>query len=166
MAVIQSMKGIPIVEIDKAFGDFDLNAKLSKKERRMLGEVIETKYRADIAERAGIAVELKDLEEDQFATTELVAPGEEGSYNALYAHYLKCQAIGTLVAFSEGWQAFEEVVLNTYVRARRKENNEFRGDDPNRAFSLRIRQQEAEDFLKYIKSEIVAAAQVPKPVLK
>jgi hypothetical protein len=156
----------PIVEIHRAMEDFDVNAPLSDTERAMLGEIVTTKYRGDIAERAGIAQEVQEIEGDAFAATETVAPGSESDYNTLYAHYLKCQSIATLIAFREGWSAFEELVLKAYLLTRQREDRDYRGEDPHRALALRIRKQEAEDFVKFIRSEVEAAAATPKPTLK
>ena len=166
------MSATPVVsreileEIRSARDEFDINAPLSDDEREMLGEVVRTKYAVDVAERAGVLGQLEDLEGDAFAKTETVAPGSESDYNALYAHYLKCQSITTMVAFKEGWDAFGELILMAYVRSKQKENREYRGEDPNKALALRLRQQEAEDFVKFIRAEVEAAAAVPKPTLK
>jgi hypothetical protein len=52
------------------------------------------------------------------------------------------------------------------VRERKRENAEYRGEDPNKAFSLRLRQQAAEDFVRFIRYMINEAVATPKPALE
>jgi len=115
-------------------------------------------------------IEERELEDEVLAaaTDAVDAVGalvaSEG-YNARYQHYLRCQAIATLVAFAEGWSAFEELVLKAYVDAQRREDAGYRGDDANKAFVLRVKARAAEDFLTFIRVSVVEAATTPKPIL-
>jgi hypothetical protein len=109
---------------------------------------------------------VQELEDDAFAPVDAVgALVESESYNARYMHYLRCRAIATLASFEEGWLALDELVFRTYVDARRRENANYRGDDPNKAFVLRVKAQAAEDFLLFIRGMIAEAAATPKPIL-
>ena len=144
---------------------FDLNAPLTDEELVAAGmlAVLPSK----LTQEASGPV-LKDLDDlDDVAPTDAVADFIDGdSYNGRYAHYLKCQALAALVAFDEGWSSFEELILKPYVRERKRENAEYRGEDPNKAFSLRLRQQAAEDFVRFIRYMINEAVATPKPALE
>jgi len=158
------MATIPHAAIQSSLNDFDLTAPLTDEELQAMGMLATLPN--DTERRVGVPL-LKDLdEEDDTPPVDVVlAVTDENSYNVLYAHYLRCQALAALVAFEEGWKSFEELVLKAYVQQRRAENKEYKGDDPNKAFSLRIREQTAEDFVKFIKAVVAEAVSTKKPVL-
>lgn len=152
-------------KIAQAQVDFDLNAPLTDQELILAGLVPLTATKEKPAIDAPIFKDLEDLED--VAPVDAVADFIDGNdYNKRYAHYLKCQALVALAAFEEGWQSLEELVLKPYVLARKRENAEYHGDDPHKAFSLRLRQQAAEDFMQFIRMMVAEAAATPKPVLK
>jgi len=152
-------------DILEANQNFDLNTPLTAAELVQAGML--HVLLADRPQESGNPV-LKDLDEvEDAAPVDAVAEFiNSDSYNARYAYYLKCQAIAALVAFDEGWKGFEELILKPYVQARKRENAEYRGDDPNKVFSLRVRQQAAEDFIRFIRVMLNEAIATPKPALE
>lgn len=160
------MDAATLEDIGKSRSAFDINAPLTEEEVMAVGMAMTLPAITENPRTTAAAVPLlKDLdlaeEED-----ESDVPVAHDDYNAAYAHYLSCQALTALVAFNEGWEALEKTILKRFVAARRAENAEYRGDDPNRAFSLRVRQQAAEDFLLFIRSSVQEAKATPRPVLK
>jgi hypothetical protein len=151
-------------EIGASRENFDLSAPLTEQELEYAGMVTGKATRSKDTTETPILKDLEDLEPEQ--PTDAVAVFMDGkSYNTQYVRYLKCQALASLVAFEEGWKAFEEIVLKAYLVRKKLENDNYRGDDPNKAFSLRLRKQEAEDFIKYMRAVIAEAVNTPKPVL-
>jgi hypothetical protein len=147
-----------LADIRGSLDSFDMEAPLNETEQKMLGEWVAPQKQA-----ATTAVQ--EIEEDTFV--EEVVPAEtQQDYNAQYAYYVKAQALVTLAAFEEGWEAFQEMVLKSFLRKCRRENKEYRGSDPNVAFSYRLKEQAAEDFYSYINVMIAEAKIVPKPVLQ
>jgi hypothetical protein len=141
--------------------EFDLNQPLTDE------ELVELGYKSPKVKASKELPLIKDLDETEDETVDDVSKFvDSNSYNSQYVHYLKCQSLAALAAFDEGWKSFEELVLKAYVRERKRENADYQGDDPNKAFSLRIRQQTAEDFVKFIRSMIQEAINTPKPTLK
>ena len=146
-------------EIFGSIDAFDMNAPLTEEEVRMMGQVVGK------PQQTQSFVPAHDIEDDTFE--ENVEPvNSESDYNALYAYYLKCQSVVTLIDFAEGWEAFKELVLKPFVKLQKQENKEYRGTSPNMAFALRTREQAAEDFMEFITARIDVLKQVPKPVLK
>jgi hypothetical protein len=141
---------------------FDLSKGLTPQELATFGMLVESPEAT--RETVNVPV-LKDLEDLEDPTKDSVPVASGNDYNAQYAHYLRCQSLLSLVSFEEGWKSFENLVLKAYVYARRREDAEYRGSDPNKALALRIRKQESEDFVKFIRAMIVEAVNVPKPVL-
>ena len=152
----------------KANQDFDLNAPLTEEELIQTGMVTVLPSRPSPAASESTTPVLKDLDEmEDDSPVDAVADFIDGSsYNGRYQHYSKCQAIAALVAFEEGWESFEELILKPYVQERKRENKEYRGEDPNKAFSLRLKQQAAEDFVRAIRIGINEAVTTPKPALE
>jgi hypothetical protein len=151
-------------DIQMSRENFDLSTPLTEQELEYAGMALGTKTRPRDSVETPILKDLEDVEIDQ--PVDAVDTFQDGrSYNAQYMRYLKCQALASLVAFEEGWKAFEEVVLKAYLVKKKLDNDSYRGDDPNKAFSLRLRKQEAEDFVKYMRSVIAEAVSTPKPVL-
>jgi hypothetical protein len=144
---------------------FDLNAPLTEEELTAAGMLVVLPGARPEQAAEGMPL-LKDIEENDAEPVDAVAAVIDGnSYNAQYARYLQCQALAALVAFDDGWRSFEEVVLKAYVSARKREDAEYRGSDPNTAFALRIKKQTAEDFVKFIHAVINEAVATPKPSL-
>lgn len=149
--------------ISSSIETFDLNAPLTAHEIEMMGQVIENN-RGRSEKSVTVKKHVKEIEDDEFEQN--TAPADsELDYNAKYAYYLKCQNVVTLIDFSDGWESFQELVLKPFVKEQRKANKEYRGVDPNKAFTLRIREQTAEDLLKFIDAMIGSLKEVPKPVL-
>jgi hypothetical protein len=107
--------------------------------------------------------EIEDVDEAPIDAIEGLT--DRNSYNLQYVRYMKCQAIMALAAFEEGWSAFEELALKAYVKKAKFEDEQYRGDDPNKAFSLRVKRQAAEDFFRFIKGVVAESAATPKPTL-
>jgi hypothetical protein len=154
-------------EIDGSVDAFDLRSPLTEDElvyAGLLGVLpgLEAKRAQAPAPEMPLLQEIEDV--DPLPVDAVEALADRGSYNEQYVHYMKCQALAALVAFTEGWSALEDV-LKFYVRQAKRENEEYRGTDPNKAFSLRVKQQTAEDFLKFIRRSINEAVVTPKPVL-
>jgi hypothetical protein len=152
--------------IDSSMGAFDLTAGLTNQELEyagMLGVLPALGPKAvESAPKMPLLQEIEDVDTPQADAVEALA--DRGSYNQQYIHYMKCQALAALVAFTEGWSALDDV-LKFYVRQVKRENEEYRGTDPNKAFALRVKQQTAEEFLKFIRRSINEAVVTPKPVL-
>jgi hypothetical protein len=109
---------------------------------------------------------LRDIEDSEEPVVDAIeALTDRGSYNQQYAHYMRCQALVALAAFTEGWSVFETMALKSFVTRARRSNEEYRGSDPNKAFELRIKQQTAEDFIKFIRAVVNEAIATPKPAL-
>jgi|SRR6267142_1607416 len=151
--------------INDSLEQFDLNSPLTEEELRVAGMLtVLPSMRRDSIEATPVLQDIEDPGDD--TSVDVVASFvNRDDYNAQYAHYMRCQALAALVAFTDGWKSFEEMVLKTYVSARRLENSGYKGDDPNKAFSLRIREQTAEDFMRFIKVMINEAITTPKPTL-
>ena len=145
----------------EAHQDFDLNKPLTEEELEAIGmgELVPPGRLSD----SPIVKDLEDVDDDGDSDL-IVATGDD--YNRQYLHFLSCQNIAALAAFEEGWQSFNELILKAYIKKCRRENKEYRGDDPNKAFSLRLREQAAEDFVQFIHAMVNEAAATPKPVLK
>ncbi|MHB8501501.1 MAG: hypothetical protein ACYDHE_11225 [Candidatus Acidiferrales bacterium] len=153
-------------EINAARESFDLLSPLTEAELEqvgMLGTLPGVVERVETAQEMPLLREIEDTEEP--ATDAVEAFVDRNGYNAQYTHYMKCQALAALVAFTEGWSAFEEMALKRYLIQVKRENDEYRGTDPNKAFSLRIRQQAVEDFTKFIRAVMNEAITTPKPAL-
>jgi hypothetical protein len=149
-------------EIIESLLAFDLSAPLSEEELRMAGLSAAPSMDAVIT-TAGAPV-LQDIEEDKrVPVSDTAVSGGTDEYNKAYAYWTQCQALSALRDFKDGWSAFEELVLSPYVESRRLENDNYRGDDPNKAFSLRLKAQAAEDFVKFIEFSMAEAAAVPRP---
>lgn len=144
---------------------FNLSAPLTDEELALAGMM--SALPGEVTSRLKSMPAVRDLDDvsDDSPIDAVAAVLDGTSYNIQYAHYLRCQALASLVAFEEGWKSFEELILKAYVVARRRENKEYKGDDPNKAFSLRIREQVAEDFIGFIQSVIFEAVNTPKPSL-
>lgn len=161
-------KAVPFADIKQSISDFDLNSPLTKKEITEAGLLLALPVQLDEeARRPESEVPLlKDIEEIEPESFDAVqAFTDNNGYNQQYVHYLRCQSLVALTSFEEGWKSFEEMVLKEFVRRCKRDNGDYRGDDPNRAFSLRVRQQTAEDFLKFIRGMVSEAAATPKPSL-
>jgi len=164
MARKKSIPGADRGSIVQSMREFDLGRKLTDEEALAAGQMLANQERLEKELVEGPV--LHDIEEDGFASSDSVSvPAGTMDYNRRYAHYMKCQSIATLAAFEEGWKAFEEMVLNAYVQMRRREDSEYSGEDPNRAFLIRARKREAEDFVKYIRASVEESKSVQKPIL-
>lgn len=152
-------------EIIDAQRQFDITTPLTDDELKSVGMLVDHGEGKQSTPEINVPI-LQDLDEinDSPVGEKTPAVGTE-NYNSRYAHYLQCQAILALVAFDEGWKSFEQLALLAYVNDRRRENSEYRGDDPNKSFSLRLKQQAAEDFVKFIRMVVHEAANTPKPSL-
>ena len=146
--------------LDDVEKEFDLNRALTDKELEELG-FKNPEVKAD--RESPVIKDLDEMDDETVDDTSKFV--DSNSYNTQYVHYLKCQLIAALAAF-EGWESFNELVLKVYVRERKRENADYQGDDPNKAFSLRIRQQTAEDFVRFIRLMVQEAINTPKPVSK
>lgn len=145
--------------IRASVNQFDLNAPLTDDEILMMGQL------AGKPQPVQSFTPAHDIEEDTFE--ENVQPvNSESDYNAQYAYYLKCQNVVTLVSFEDGWESFKQLVLNAFLREQKLANKDYRGTNPHRASALRLREQAAEDFVKFVSTQIQALREVPKPVLK
>ena len=149
------------IAVQDAQREFDLNREITEEELVQLGL-----KKAAPPVRLVDSPTVKDLNDvdDDGDSDLVVTTGDD--YNRQYLHYLSCQSIAALAAFEEGWESFNELVLKAYVKKCKRENKEYRGDDPNKAFSLRLREQSAEDFVQFIHAMIQEAAATQKPVLK
>jgi hypothetical protein len=155
---------VPVKEILASVDQFDLNAPLTAEEVEQAGMLLVLPGAGKERAPAGVPT-LQDINEvADDGQADAVTSG--GDYNLQYLHYLRCQAVTALTTFDEGWKALEELALKAFVRRCKVENDEYRGSDPNKAFSLRLRQQTAEDFLRFIRAVVVEAAATPKPSLK
>lgn len=145
--------------VERSVGQFDLGAELTEGEKALVGLLREAENDKSVS-----PVTVKDLEEDMFSPQEDVKPtAGNDEYNQQYVYWTRCQALLALKGYEEGWAVFEELVLNPYVQLRRRENAGYTGNDRDEAFALRLRQREAEDFLKHIHSCFEEAAAVRKP---
>ena len=151
-----------IDEILDSRRSFDLNAPLTPEEQAMIGQATSPAGKTQDASFRVREIEEGIPEASAEPEAEITSNSE---YNERYMYYSRCQALLALVAFDEGWKAFQEV-LTGYVNKQRRANAEYRGDDRDRVFSLRLRQIAAEDFLAYINGAIAEAAQVQRPVLE
>jgi hypothetical protein len=153
-------------DINGSRQSFDLAAPLTADELKhagLLGVLPGLKAEPPAAQEMPLLRDIEDTEEPVEDAVEAI--GDRNSYNAQYIRYMKCQAIMSLVAFEEGWSAFEEMALKSFVQQAKREDEEYHGDDPNKSFKLRVRQQTARDFLRHIKAVVVEAAAFPKPKL-
>lgn len=152
-------------EVDKSLHSFDLTAPLTEEELVYSGMsgVLPggDKALANHEREMPLLQEIEDNEEAQVDAVETFT--DRNSYNVQYVRYMKCQAILALAAFTEGWSAFEELALKAYVKQAKLTDEQYRGDDPHKAFSLRVKRQAAEDFFKFVKGVIAEAAATPKP---
>jgi hypothetical protein len=154
-------------EIDASMESFDIGAPLTAKELEyagMLGVLpaVQPKQVSSVTEMP-LLREIEDVEDPE--TDAVAALADRNDYNVQYVRYMRCQALAALAAFTEGWSALEEMALKDFVRNVKRENDEYRGTDPNKSFSLRIRQQTAEDFLRFIRQVVNEAIMTPKPAL-
>lgn len=154
--------------ITRSQADFDINRPLTEDELTLAGQLLslpgtrEPRKRTVSLSQPPLLKDLDLLEEPEQAGE----PTAIEDYNAVYSHYLGCQALVALASFKEGWEALEKQVFEKYVRERRLANAQYRGHDPNESFALRLKQQAAEDFLVFIRASVNEAAAVQKPVLK
>ena len=140
---------------------FDLNAPLTEAERLLMANELDVSLTP-----AQDAPRLRVIDEDVFAATDVSAvANNQNDYNQLYAHYLGCQALATIVAYEEGWEAFQKKVLSPYIQARKGEEEGYTGDDRDKIYALRLRRTAAMDFARYIMTVMIEAAEVPKPSL-
>jgi len=149
--------------------NLDINAPLTPEEYAMMGQALE--QWGDDAPSANklpdVAVKLHDFDEDTFAPTGVQPVADTNKdYNQLYAHYLKCQSLVTIMAFEEGWKNFKEMVLYAYVKMKIRESKEYTGDNRDKLSNLAIRLRTAEDFVRFIETSMAEATAVQKPVLK
>ena len=153
---------VPYADIQASESTFDLNSVLTREEQEMMGVIVASMPKEAPVLKSPVLKDLEDVD-DEPAVDAVEAVTDGSAYNQRYAHYMRCQALAALVAFDEGWKAFEDLVLKVYLLARRRENKDYKGDDPNKAFSLRIREQTAEDFMKFIHAMLAEAVNTPKP---
>ena len=157
----QKITAEDLENIRKSRDQFDLSAELTPVERQMLGEIVRESTDERVLDEP---VRIKDIEEDDFTAIDVVdLVMNNREYNERYAYYVRCQTLATLVAFEDGWNNFQDMVLKAYVRMRRMENKEYRGDDRDKAHALRLKQQAAEDFVSFINSSMQEARNYPKP---
>lgn len=160
-----SVVKVPIEDIDRSFSNFDLNAPLTDEELKKSGMVLSLPS-VKQATSGGMPL-LQDIEDTNDEPVDAVAVVTEvEAYNQQYAHYLRCQSLAALVSFAEGWKSFEDLALKAFVQRCRRDDEEYKGDDPNRSFKLRIRKQTAEDFVKFIQGVVNESIMTPKPSLK
>jgi len=147
--------------------NFDLSTPLTPEEELMMAAAFDTSQTPEERSNVGDqAYALRSLDEDPFAETDLGAVVTTNKdYNVQYAHYLRCQAIAAIAEYEEGWSAIRELIINSYVKMRRIADENYRGDNPNKAFSLRLKRLITEDFARFIISQVEEAAKVPKPTL-
>lgn len=145
--------------VEHSANQFDMGAGLTDGEKALVGLLREAENSKSVS-----PVTVKDLEEDMFSSQEEVIPSSgNDDYNRQYAYWTRCQSLLALKEYEEGWTAFEELVLAPYVQLRQRENAAYSGSDRDEVFALRLRQREAEDFLKHIRSCFEEAAAVCKP---
>jgi hypothetical protein len=156
-------------EISSSINKFDMGAPLTEAELEYAGMtgVLPALQPKPILQASEMPLlrEIEDAEEPVISVDAVEALSDRYGYNAQYVHYMKCQAIVALAGFAEGWEAFEELALKTFVRNAKRDDEEYRGDDPHKAFSLRVKRQSAEDFFKFIRRVVNEAAATGKPVL-
>jgi hypothetical protein len=155
------------VEISDSQQLFDLSAPLTEEELARSGMLLNLpgteRPREVLQNTMPLLQEIEDVEEAPVDALEGLV--DRNGYNVQYVRYMKCQAITALASFAEGWSAFEELALKAYVRQRKFEDEQYRGDDPHKGFSLRVKRQAAEDFFRFIRQVVSEAQATPKPSL-
>lgn len=152
-------------EIVESQSALDMSAPLTDEELEHFGMVVGKTPTPKEENSTPVLKDLDDVEEAPASEDAVAVYADGKSYNTQYVQYLQCQALASLIAFEEGWKAFENLVVKPYLVMRKRENDGYRGDDPNKAFSLRVKKQESEDFVKFMRAKIAEAINTPKPVL-
>jgi hypothetical protein len=155
-------------QIETSKGTFDLTAPLTDEELAQAGMLFSLPGSPTVKvnlnqEEMPLLQEIEDVEEAPVDAVEGLTDRQD--YNVQYVRYMRCQAITALAAFTEGWSAFEELALKAFVKQAKFEDERYRGEDPHKAFSLRVRRQAAEDFFRFIRQVVSEAQATPKPSL-
>ncbi len=155
-------------QIEASKGTFDLTAPLTDEELARAGMLSSlpgsptARVNLNQAEMP-LLQEIEDVEEPPVDAIEGLTDRQD--YNVQYVRYMRCQAIVALASFTEGWSAFEELALKAFVKQAKFNDEQYRGEDPHKAFSLRVRRQAAEDFFRFIRQVVAEAQATAKPSL-
>lgn len=144
-------------DVIKSAQAFDLSAPLTPDEKSIMANLFD------------VSTTPRELEDELYTGREETSKGAMSanfkSYSDEYQRYLAWQAIAAMVAHEDAWEAFQELILRPFVAQRKAEDDNYAGDDPNKAFGLRQRRLAAEEFFRHIVSAATAADDVPRPVL-
>lgn len=149
-------------EVAGSAAAFDLNLPLTEEEMSLLSDQFDVSRTPSENAPRDLEDELYTYREKPSASAVASTPSE---YSAEYLAYLRWQEIAAIGANDAAWLAFQELVLLPFVKRLKVDDENYRGHDPNEAFSLRLRYRTAKEFLTHILSTVGTAGEVQQPVL-